>query len=40
MPKGGKVRSYPEDFKHIAIELALAGEKPISEIASCKLTKK
>lgn len=34
MPRGGKVRSYPEDFKRIAIELALAGDKPISEIAN------
>ena len=33
MPRGGKGRSYPEDFKRSAIELALLGEKSLNEIA-------
>ena len=33
MARGGKGRTYPEDFKHSAIELALLGDKSINSIA-------
>lgn len=34
MPRGGHRRRYPEDFKRSAVELALAGDKPVTEIAA------
>jgi len=33
MPRGGKGRSYPEDFKRSAVELALLGDQSVTEIA-------
>ena len=33
MARGGKGRSYPEDFKRSAIELVLTEDKSINEIA-------
>ena len=33
MPRGGKVKRYPEEFKQTAVELALAGDKPITQVA-------
>jgi transposase len=34
MARGGKGKSYTTEFKHSAIELALRGEQPVTEIAS------
>lgn len=33
MARGGKVKRYPEEFKQTAVELALAGDKPVSQVA-------
>jgi transposase len=34
MSRGGHRRRYPEDFKRSAIELALTGDKAVTEIAA------
>ena len=33
MSRGGRVQRYAEEFKQTAIELALSGERPVSQIA-------
>ena len=33
MPRGGKVSAYQPEFKQMAIDLALRGDKPIAHVA-------
>ena len=33
MPRGGRVKQYPEEFKQSAVEMALNGEQSISQVA-------
>lgn len=33
MPRGGKVSTYQSEFKQMAIDLALRGDKPITHVA-------
>lgn len=34
MPRGGNFRRYSEEFKQTAIELALSGTKPVTQVAN------
>lgn len=33
MARGGRVQRYPEEFKQTAVELALVGDKSVSQVA-------
>jgi len=33
MTRGERVKRYPEEFKQTAVELALSGDKSVSQVA-------